>query len=109
MSDSEDRERPNEAADDASMILREASLALAMRSPQDRIRFWCGLIARWRSSQSERVPEPLLVGLSEAEYIAALNEIGRTGHQGPASEQGMDAALARVRRQATSGDMEPST
>jgi hypothetical protein len=66
-------------------------------SPQERVRYWCGLITAWRRRHGSRVPEPYLMGLSEAEYTAALDEVAACGpeHDGIG---GLEAALTRVRR-----------
>lgn len=71
-------------------------------SPQERVHYWCSLIASWRRRHGARVPERLLMGLSEAEYTAALHEVRSAGHD-TGGISSLEAAVARVRRRVASG------
>lgn len=66
-------------------------------SAQERVRYWCSLIAAWRRRYGGRVPEPYLMGLSEAEYTAALDEVASAGPENKGIGS-LEAALTRVRR-----------
>jgi hypothetical protein len=71
-------------------------------SPEERVRYWCALIATWRRRHGSRVPEPFLMGLSEAEYTAALDEVALGGQEADGIGA-LEAAVARVRRRVIEG------